>query len=264
MHNLHAKKSLGQNFLHYPKALTALISLVHKQKLSNILEIGPGKGALTRALLEKTNCTVHVVELDQRMCEFLQETFTEYVENKRLFIHHADILDINPDDIFKGNHYGIVGNLPFYITGAIIKKFLTHTYYPTYMGIIIQKEVADRIVANDGKESILSLSVKIFGIPKSLLKIPKKYFTPIPKVDAGLVSITDIHQNRSTHWYTTFFNLVKQGFAHKRKKLTTNINDQQIKDFLHHHNLSANIRAEDMSCDQWIQLTDYFLAQTEK
>lgn len=136
---VHAKKSLGQNFLMYPKATSRIAEIVREQKIETVVEIGPGKGALTKPLLEKTDATIYVIELDDRMVELLNEKFAEYVENKRLHIIHSDVLDINIKEITARNDYGLVGNLPFYITGAIMKKFLTEDHQPTYMSLLLKK-----------------------------------------------------------------------------------------------------------------------------
>ena len=254
----YAKKSLGQNFLHFPKATNRIVEIVREKKIPIIIEIGPGKGALTGPLLEKTDVTIYAVELDPRMCDILTEKFSEYIASKRLIIVHQDILEKDARDIIGNTTYGLVGNVPFYITGAIIKKFLTESCQPDYMTLITQKEVADRIVKRDSKESILSLSVQIFGTPKYEMKIPRKYFTPAPNVDAALFSIHDISRKNLTDISEErFFELVRLGFAHKRKKLASNIKGffaEPISDIFERHNLDNNIRAEEVSLATWVRL----------
>ncbi len=253
-----AKKSLGQNFLRYPKATSRIAEIVREQKIETLVEIGPGKGALTRPLLEKTDAIIYVIELDERMVELLQEKFADYVASGRLHIIYSDILDVNIKELTKGKSYGIVGNLPFYITGAIMKKFLTEKHQPSYMSFITQKEVAQRIVKRDGKESILSLSVEIFGTPKYEMKIAKKYFNPAPKVDAALFSIFNISREKLGNISEErFFKIVKTGFAHKRKKLSSNIKelfDQSIEEIFSEHSIDINSRAEDIPINTWLAL----------
>jgi 16S rRNA (adenine1518-N6/adenine1519-N6)-dimethyltransferase len=255
---VHAKKSLGQNFLMYPKATNRIAEIVRAQKIKTVIEIGPGKGALTKPLLEKTDATIYVIELDDRMVELLNEKFAEYVAHKRLHIIHCDVLDIDIREVTKEKNYGLVGNLPFYITGAIMKKFLTEDHQPTYMSFITQKEVAERIVKRDGKESILSLSVEIFGTPKYEMKIAKKYFSPVPKVDAALFSIFDINRAKlGSLQEDRFFEIVKTGFAHKRKKLSSNLKHafkEPIETVFQDLHIDTNSRAEDIPLNIWLAL----------
>lgn len=255
---VHAKKSLGQNFLMYPKATSRIAEIVREQNIQTVVEIGPGKGALTKPLLEKTDATIYVIELDDRMVEILNEKFTEYITNKRLHIIHSDVLDIDIKTLTDGKDYGLVGNLPFYITGAIMKKFLTEEHQPSYMSFITQKEVAERIVKRDNKESVLSLSVEVFGTPKYEMKIAKKYFNPAPKVDAALFSIFDISRGKLLDLdEEQFFNIVKAGFAHKRKKLSSNIKSlfaEPIEEIFQDCNIDMNIRAESVNLATWLTL----------
>jgi len=254
-----AKKSLGQNFLRYPKATSRIAEIVRAQKIETLVEIGPGKGALTRPLLEKTDAIVYVIELDERMVELLQEKFAGYVTSGRLHIIYSDVLDVDIKELTQNKPYGVVGNLPFYITGAIMKKFLTEQHQPSYMSFITQKEVAERIVKRDGKESILSLSVEIFGTPKYEMKIAKKYFNPAPKVDAALFSIFNISREKLKDVSEErFFEIVKTGFAHKRKKLSSNIKNlfsDPIEEIFSQQNINTNSRAEEIPLDTWLQLT---------
>ena len=255
---VHAKKSLGQNFLMYPKATNRIAEIVRVQKIETVVEIGPGKGALTKPLLEKTDATIYVIELDDRMVELLNEKFAEYIENKRLHIIHSDVLDVDIAKLTSEKAYGLVGNLPFYITGAIMKKFLTEDHQPDYMSFITQKEVAERIVKRDGKESILSLSVEVFGTPKYEMKIAKKYFNPAPKVDAALFSIFNISREKLGNVdEKRFFEIVKAGFAHKRKKLSSNLKElfkESINEVFESLNIDTNSRAEDIPLEIWLAL----------
>lgn len=255
---VHAKKSLGQNFLKYPKATSRIAEVIREQDIEIVVEIGPGKGALTGPILEKTNATLYVIELDMRMIELLQEKFADYIQQERLVIIHSDILDITIAELLGDKKYGLVGNLPFYITGAIIRKFLTDKHQPTFMSFITQKEVAHRIVKRDNKESILSLSVEVFGTPKYEMKIAKKYFSPAPKVDAALLSVLDINRNNFLSVSEErFFEIVKTGFAHKRKKLSSNIKSlftQPIEEIFKEQEIDINSRAEDIPLSAWLKL----------
>ena len=152
-----AKKSLGQNFLHAPNIISAM---VHAGKISPeniILEVGPGKGALTSKLLE-TGAHIIAVEKDDRAIPFLQEKFANEIKNNQLEIVHADILELDLEKNDRLKKYIVIANIPYYITGEFMRKFLESTNAPIRIVVMVQREVARRIV--DEKQSILSLSVK--------------------------------------------------------------------------------------------------------
>ena len=147
-----AKKSLGQNFL---KSKAALHAMVEAAKINNlneaedrslILEIGPGKGTLTEALLEQ-NAQVVAIEKDDRLIEFLQKKFKEKIARGQLKVIHGDALLFDPSTL--KNKYKIVANIPYYITGLIFRKFLSGNIQPSKLVIMVQKEIADRIIARD-------------------------------------------------------------------------------------------------------------------
>lgn len=161
-----AKKSLGQNFLNSPSAVRSIITAGQVGKTDVVLEIGPGKGVLTKELL-KTGAKVVAIEKDDRLIIFLSELFASEIDSGQFVLIHADILDLVSMDSMSqhlseilGLKYKIIANIPYYITGEIIKRFHTTPKNPILMVLLVQKEVADRIIANDGKESVLSISVK--------------------------------------------------------------------------------------------------------
>ena len=214
-----------------------------------VLEIGPGKGVLTEALLE-TGAKVVAVETDRELIPFLQEKFAEYLESKKLEIVQADILEFD----VNLKQYKLVANIPYYITGAIIRKFLESDFQPTSMTLLVQKEVAERIVARDGKESILSISVKAYGEPSIISKVPKRYFTPEPKVDSAIIHIGDISKNNFKKFTEkAFLQVVKAGFAQKRKTLGKNLS--QIGAKLPNW-LPEKVRAEDIKLSDWFSIVE--------
>ena len=172
------KKSLGQNFLKSQKALEDIISAGRISKKDCVIEIGPGKGALTTHLI-KTGAKVIAIEKDDRLISELNEKFPT------VKIIHDDILKFDLNSIPKlisTSTYKLIANIPYYITGEIIEKYLSSKYQPSTMVLMVQKEVADRIVAKDGKESILSIAVKVYGKPKYISIVKKKYFSPEPNL----------------------------------------------------------------------------------
>jgi len=228
-----------------------------------VLEIGPGKGVLTRELLGGAK-KIFAVEKDGRMIALLQEKFAKEIKEKKLILIQSDILDFDPEKYkLKTENYTVVANIPYYITGEILRKFLSGDNQPAKMVLMLQKEVAERIVARDGKESILSLSVKAYGTPRIIKKVPARYFTPAPKVDSAVLAI----ENISKKCFTTqseearFFEVIKTGFAHKRKLLIRNLevllSKKMVTQVFEECGIEKNARAERLSLKDWLCILSY-------
>ena len=262
-----AKKSLGQNFL---KSIVALKKIIEAGKIKpndTILEIGPGKGALTEKLLEKAGYVI-AIEKDKDLYELLKIKFAKEIENKKFILVNDDILKLQITN-YELRKYKIIANIPYNITGAILKKFLTgenpsgidpRASQPNMMVLMVQHEVAKRIIANDKKESILSISVKAYGEPKMIMKVPARYFSPAPKVDSAIIKISNISrklfkqnsQGRSLrNFEERFWEIIHAGFAHKRKKLSNNLKKTTVQE---RPGQWRNARAEDLSLQDWINL----------
>lgn len=265
MPNIPAKKSLGQNFL---KSQTALFKMVEAGEIKpedTILEVGPGKGVLTEKLLAKAGKVI-AIEKDHRLIELLQEKFAAEISSGKLILSNEDILDfaLSPSLVKEGLGevvpYKIIANIPYYITGQFLRKFLEGENQPERIVVMVQKEIADRIVAHDKKESLLSISVKAYGQPKKIMKVGKENFSPAPKVDSAILAITNISKNFFTDNQITekrFFEILHTGFAHKRKMLLSNlrsISDTDFKTIFAKSNIPEKIRAEDLSFEDWPRL----------
>ena len=258
-----AKKSLGQNFL---KSQPALKMMCEQGEINNddtIVEIGPGKGALTQKLLEQSNRVI-AIEKDKELIEILKEKFQEEIKNKKLEIIDGDCLDFEPNNYnFKNSKYKIIANIPYNITGAILKKFLSSSFQPERMILLVQHEVARRIVTQDNKESILSLSVKAYGDPKYIMKVGKRFFSPSPKVDSAIIAIKNISNKnfKNKEEENSFFNIIKSGFAHKRKILRKNLEEIttlfKIDIMYCELKIDPKTRAEDLKFSTWIQINNY-------
>ncbi len=256
-----AKKSLGQNFLKSKKALLEIVESAHISPSDTILEIGPGKGALTEQLLEKEGRVI-AIEKDRDLIILLKEKFSKEIESKKLELIEGDILDFDLEALYtkSNNSYKVIANIPYYITGALIRLFLEARIQPKTMVLLLQKEVVDRIVARDKKESILSIAVKAYGTPVYISKVSKKYFSPIPNVDSGIIAIKDISKNTFKDIKEEFFfSVVKTGFAHKRKFLAQNLTlldipKEIILKALVASAISEKARAENLSIQNWIML----------
>lgn len=252
-----AKKSLGQHFLRSDKALKTIIDTGDLNSKDIVLEIGPGEGVLTQKLLEIC-ARVIAVEKDDFLFELLKEKFNKEITSGKLELIHRDILDF---DIQEKN-YKLVANIPYNITGAIIRKFLSLDNQPQLMVLLVQKEVAERIVAKDGKESLLSISVKLFGEPKYVEKVLAGSFVPAPRVDSAIISIKNISRDNRLD-EEKFFSMLHAGFQSKRKKLTSNLSEMfpkiEVLEAFQTLNLSDNTRAEEVSIETWRNLAQILL-----
>ncbi len=263
-----AKKSLGQNFLKSTRALTQIVKAGEISPSDIILEIGPGKGALTKLLLEKVyppnseagQGRVLAIEKDRELVAHLKEKFSEEIGSGKLILLEDDILNFENHPVISGG-YKIIANIPYNITGAIFKKFLSGDNQPKEMVLLVQKEVAERIVARDKKESILSLSVKAYGEPKYMGKVSARDFSPAPKVDSAIIAIRNISKEHLRGVSEDlFFSIVKAGFAHKRKVLIKNLEVLAPRTFLikiwGKLGLSEKSRAEELPFETWQKLTE--------
>ncbi len=255
MTTIHAKKSLGQNFLKSKAALVAMVKAAEITKGDIVLEIGPGKGALTEKLLE-TGAKVIAVEKDDRLIEVLGEKFEKETKTGQFRLIHGDILELDLDSIgLKQGKYKLIANIPYYITGLIFRKFLSGSIQPSKLIVMVQKEIADRIIARDGKESLLSLAVKVYGKAKKVMKVEKEYFSPQPKVDSAILLIDNISKDFFKDINEdSFFEVIKAGFAHKRKVLIANLKDiskKDLKKVFVDNKISEKARSEDLSLEDW-------------
>lgn len=260
------KKSLGQNFLKSEGALRSIVEAGDIHATDVILEIGPGKGALTEKLLA-TGAHIVAIEKDRELIPILAEKFKNEITGGQLKLIEADILEFDFKQYEIPSRYKLIANIPYYITGAIIRKFLSGEHQPEKMVLLVQKEVADRIVARGKKESLLSLSVKIYGTPRYVAKVSKRYFTPVPKVDSAIIEISAISKkNLEDISEKAFFDLLHAGFAHKRKVLIKNIEcfakerekNIDLGALFDNLDISRKARAEDVSLPVWIALAKSF------
>ncbi len=250
-----AKKSLGQNFLHSDKALRQIVEASEASPKDLIVEIGPGEGTLTEKLLT-TGATVFAVEKDDRLIPILHQKFEKEIETKQLTLIHEDILESEELKLIISKKYKLVANIPYYITGMILKMFLSGQNKPEKIVLLVQKEVAERIVARDGKESILSMSVKLYGTPKIIDTVPRGAFRPIPNVDSAIILIDVNKKEIKKETEEKFFKTIKTAFNQKRKQLggTIGVTDEQM--FLINKNLSAKTRPEELSVYNWLAICD--------
>lgn len=257
---LEAKKSLGQNFLKnttiIKKMVAECLSIAKNYTNSNksnkkevsVLEIGPGTGALTQYILE-TGLKTQAIEADNRAIPLLKDKFHSYIENSQLELIHKDIRQY--DVKTTKNPYIILANIPYYLTGYIIRQFLESENQPISMILMVQKEVALRIL--DKKHSLASLGVITYGTPRILTHVSKGNFIPSPKVDSSVLVIENIHQDMfdSKKEEALYWEIAKKAFGNKRKQLggtiLKNINNTLCDEYI-------KKRPEDLSVSDWLYI----------
>jgi len=253
MNTVTPKKSLGQNFLRAPAIAEVIAKTACPKRDEVVLEIGPGEGALTDALLAHAKKVI-AVEKDTRLIALLQEKYGKDIEQKKLILKEKDVLVTDVGSLVGDNGYVVAANIPYYITGAIMRHLFEARRKPKRIVLLVQKEVAERIVARNGKGSILSVSVMVFGTPRIVRTVPSGAFYPRPKVDSAIITIENIGKPfRTQKEEEHFFEIVKKGFAHKRKLLRGNLS--LSKELLASCGISENARAEDVTIEQWVRLT---------
>ena len=263
---LKAKKSLGQHFLRSKIALREIIDASRISNADLVLEIGPGEGALTLTLLEG-GARVVAVETDKRAILLLNEKFESHIRSKQLLLIEGDIRDESAQkELFTkaylgSESYKLVANIPYYITGYLFRLFLENLRQPTLIVFLIQKEVADQIMARDGKEGMLSLSIKAFGTPKYIAKVKREAFSPPPKVDSAIIAIEDIGRSQFKVLATEkYFTILKAGLGSKRKMLLGNlagaldIPKEKLQVVFTDLGIPVTARGEDLPIDKWLLL----------
>ncbi len=252
------KPKLGQHFLTRPEIAGWVAQAIDISSQDTVLEIGPGKGILTTEILKVAN-TVVAVEKDTLLVTKLRETFSNEITNGNLILIEDDVRDFNPKNcIHLNSGYSLVANIPYYITGYILRKFLTTSHQPKNIAVLIQKEVAERIVAKNNKHSILSLSIHVFGEPRLEKIVKAGAFSPPPKVDSAILSIKNISRDvfKSEESEEIFFNLIKTAFSQKRKTLGATLKDELTPSDFAKCDIDKKTRPEDMSLENWLCFTN--------
>jgi len=248
-----AKKSLGQNFLVDDSAIKKIIQAAAIKKGEHVLEIGPGKGVLTQALVD-AGARVTAVEIDADLILLLKETFGDQIQ-----LIEGDILEMDATGLFGKKTYKVIANIPYYITSPILEKFLAHEPRPKCLVMMVQKEVADRITAKPPQMSLLSVVCQMYADVSKVSVVKAGAFRPIPKVDSAIVKLvlkkkTDVLQAERV------IALAKIGFAAKRKQLHNNLSSglskptELIKQAIVSAGLQPNVRAENLTVSDWERL----------
>ena len=253
------KKKFGQNFLKDSNIIKKIIDSSEIEKESLIIEIGPGSGYLTKELVKKAKVIAY--EIDEDLKEILSKEF--YNEENIEFIFEDFLQRDIKSDIKKYNYNKlyVIANLPYYITTPIINKIITEKLEPEKMVIMVQKEVGDRFSAKVGTKEYSSITVFLnyyFDIKKEFV-VSKNSFIPKPNVDSMVISLTKKKNQKKVRNEEKFFQLVKDSFKYKRKTLKNNLKDydfSKIIEILKKYNLKEDIRAEQITLDQFIEISN--------
>jgi len=256
------KKSLGQNFLQDKNIINKIIASAGITKNDNILEVGPGQGALTFLLAYYANKVI-AIEKDDNLSQELKKTIQNLKINN-IEIFNSDIIKElkqgkESEAIKKlGRHYRVIANIPYYLTGPLIRLLLESNPQPENITLMIQKEVAQRIVAAPPKMSLLSAAVQYYANPKILFYVSKNCFWPRPKIDSAIINL-ETKKSYSPN-AQVFLKIIKAGFSSPRKQLLNNlslglkINKERLKNRLNENGFNHLRRAESLSVEEWENL----------
>lgn len=258
--SLTAKKSLGQHFLTSPIVPNWMCDAAALQPEDMVIEIGPGTGVLTKELLAR-GAQVVALETDPRAITILQDNFAAAIHAGQLHLHKADVRTGELSDYLPtpATEYKVVSNIPYYLSGLLFRTVLTATHQPQTVVFLVQKEVAKRAHYNphtDQKQSLLSLSIQVYGQTRYIKTVTRGHFTPPPNVDSAIIAIDHISRDFFHDCdEELFFKTLRLGFGNKRKQLLHNLATVYSREVatsaLESVDVPLTVRAEDMTATKW-------------
>ena len=254
---LRPSKALGQHFLHDRNIVRRIAAAAELTSDDLVVEIGPGLGSLTRELAVHAGQVV-ALELDRRLGDYLAHSGLP--ANVRVV--HGDALKADMADLTGGRRYIVVANLPYSVAAAVIEHVLDSAHRPARLVVMVQREVAERIAAQPPAMSVLAVAVQFYGRPKVLFRIGPGAFVPPPKVDSAVLRI-DVAPAPPLDepLRTRFFQLVRAGFAQRRKRLDNALASAfdrpkaEVDAWLQTAGIAPERRAETLAVDEWVALT---------
>jgi 16S rRNA (adenine1518-N6/adenine1519-N6)-dimethyltransferase len=256
-HGMRPNKSFGQNFLIDRSVLMQIVDAAEIDPADQVLEVGAGTGVLTRELAQRARRVV-AVELERDMLALLAKTTGMYA-NVELVARN--LLYLDPTEVFGAEAYKLVANLPYYITAPTFRHFLESANPPRLIVVMVQQEVAQRIVARPGDLSLLAVSIQFYGQPRIVAHVPAKAFYPAPKVDSAILRI-DVNAETplTLAERDSFFKVVQAGFSERRKQLhnalTSGLHrkNEDVRASLAAAHIDISRRAETLSIEEWLRL----------
>lgn len=259
---LRMSKKLGQNFLIDAGVVQGIVDAAEIEPGDRVLEIGPGIGTLTQGLAE-AGAEVKAVELDKKLPSVLEETLKSY---PNVTIVPGDILKVNIPEIMGEGSFKVAANLPYYITTPILMTLLERHLPITHMVTMVQKEVAERMVAKPGSRiyGALSVAVQYYTVPEIVLAVPPRSFIPAPEVDSVVISCR-VRETPAVALQDEkmFFRVVKAAFGQRRKTLSNALKGgglpkEQIRDAMERAGIDMTRRGETLSLEEFGRLADEF------
>lgn len=257
-YGLRPRQRLGQRFLADEGVLERIVAAAEIQPADTVLEVGPGLGTLTRALAARAGRVI-AVELDDHLVAILHQRLSDC---PNVTIVQGNILQLAPAELV-GPHapYLVVANLPYYITSPVLRHFLEATHPPERLVLMLQKEVAQRLLATPGQMSLLAVSVQFYARPRLVGYVPAAAFYPRPKVDSAIVRL-DIYDQPPVPVddVPRFFRVVAAGFSQPRKQLKNALAHAlglplaTVVEALTAAEIAPQQRAESLSLDDWALL----------
>ncbi len=252
-------KGLGQNFLISELTYQKIIGAGDIKRGETVLEVGPGIGTLTEYLSD-AGAKVVAVEKDRKLISFLEDSFAH---SPNISIVEGDALEISPENYgIRADEYKVVANIPYYITSRLIRNIFEKWPRPKLIVLLLQREVAQRIIAKPPHLNLLAISVRYFADAKIMGKVPRNNFYPSPEVDSAIIRLTPLIQEIDRNFEKQFFHTARIGFSSKRKKLINNIANgfKLSKDELERMFMTArvdiNARPENLTIELWKKLTE--------
>jgi 16S rRNA (adenine1518-N6/adenine1519-N6)-dimethyltransferase len=248
-------ENLGQHFLQDESVADDMVAASSVSDSTTVLEIGPGKGILTKKLISQARRVI-AVEKDPELAESLRKRFAEDIANDQLHVETGDIRDFSLQTLISEKVYSVVANIPYYITSDLIRNLLTAAKKPDHITVLVQKEVAQRIVAENGKHSRLSLFVHAYAQPRIVRTVQPNAFSPLPNVDSAILSLENIS---NSFFFDTnadaLFELIRVGFQHKRKTIWNNLKvsyeESILENALNNCDVDKQLRPERLALKQW-------------
>ena len=270
LYGIKPSRSKGQNFLINDQIYDDIIAASDLQRTDTVLEIGPGLGFLTEKLATQAD-KVLAVELDKKLAEVLQtKIIAQKINNVKVW--NEDILQFDLR-LLKNQPYKIVANLPYNITSIFLRNFLATEWRPEIMVLMLQKEVAERIVAVPGQMSLLAVSIQFYATAEIIMDVKAADFWPVPAVDSAVIKINILSpidwlnkyqkycpQQLTPPEIKKFFGLVRAGFSAKRKMLKNNlvnalkIAPDEVEKILVESGYNSKIRAQELAVADWLIL----------
>ena len=257
-----AKKSLGQRFLVDRRILRRIIGAAEVSPEDTVVEVGPGRGVLTRELAERAAGVV-AVELDERLAASLA---SEFQDRPQVTVVAADAREMAIESLVpKGTSYKVVANLPYYAASPIVRRFLEAEHKPDLMVVMVQREVAQSMAAPPGKMTLLSVGVQLYGKPRIIAYVPPRAFRPAPKVTSAILRI-DVYPAPAVDFDSEerFFELVRAGFSAPRKQIRNclrqglSLSAEAAETMLARAGIDSRRRAETLSLPEWGGLYEAF------